>query len=167
MLFGLTNNPVTFQRLMKNCLGELQLNWCIFYLDDITIFATNPREDLIRLQAVFNKLQAAEVKLKPFKCKYFQLEVVFMGHVVSKQGIQVDSKMIDAVKHWPVPDTVTKARTFLGFANHYRHFMKGYAKISKSLYASISWGNANHKTTPYNELLNTNKLSMRSRYFAV
>ena len=148
MLFGLTNDPVTFWRLMKYCLGELQLNWCIVYLDDINIFVANPREHLIWLQAVFNKLWAAGVKLKPSKCEFFQLEVVYMGHVVSKQGIQMDSKKIDAVKNWPVPDTLTKVRKILGFANHYRSLMKGYAKISKPLHALISWGNANHKINP-------------------
>ena len=50
MPFGLTNAPATFQRLMESCLGELHLNWCIIYLDDIIIFSKMPKEHVERLR---------------------------------------------------------------------------------------------------------------------
>ena len=65
MPFGLTNAPATFQRLMESCLGELHLNWCIIYLDDIIVFSRTPEEHIHRLRAVFEKLKAAGLKLKP------------------------------------------------------------------------------------------------------
>ena len=46
MPFGLTNSPMTFQRLMETCLGDLHLNWCIIYLDDVVIFSKTPEEHL-------------------------------------------------------------------------------------------------------------------------
>ena len=46
MPFGLTNMPAMFQHLMETCLGELHLNWCIIYLDDIIIFSKTPQEHL-------------------------------------------------------------------------------------------------------------------------
>ena len=49
MLFGLTNAPATFQRLMESCLGDLHLQQCIIYLDDIIIFLRTPEEHLKRL----------------------------------------------------------------------------------------------------------------------
>ena len=63
MPFDLTNAPATFQRLMESCLGELHLNWCIIYLNDIIVFSRTPQEHLHRLKAVFDKLKAAGLKL--------------------------------------------------------------------------------------------------------
>ena len=57
MSFGLTNTPVTFQRLMESCLGDLHLNWCIIYLDDIIIFLKDPDDHIKRLEGVFEKFK--------------------------------------------------------------------------------------------------------------
>ena len=90
MLFGLTNAPATYQRLMKSCLGKLPLNWCIIYLDDITVFSRIPEEHIHRLRAVFEKLKAAGLKLKPSKCDFFKKEIKYLGHVVSEQKVSTD-----------------------------------------------------------------------------
>ena len=79
MPFGLTNAPATFQRLMENCLGDLHLNWCIIYLDDIIIFSKTPKEHLERLEAVFQKISKAGLKLKPSKCEFFKSEITYLG----------------------------------------------------------------------------------------
>ena len=70
MPYGLINAPATFQRLMESCLGDLHLNWCIVYLDDIIVFSRTLEEHLHRLKAVFNKLKATGLKLKPSKCHF-------------------------------------------------------------------------------------------------
>ena len=49
MPFGLMNAPATFQCLMESSFGELHLNWCIIYLDDIIVFSKTPEEHLKRL----------------------------------------------------------------------------------------------------------------------
>ena len=72
MPFGLTNAPVTFQRLMESCLGDLHLNWCIIYLDDVIIYSKAPEEHIERLDGVFEKLQKAGLKLKPSKCEFIK-----------------------------------------------------------------------------------------------
>ena len=70
--FGLTNATAMFQRLMENCLGELHLNWCIIYLDDIIVFSNSPEDHLCRLRGVFDKLEKAGLKLKPKKCEFLR-----------------------------------------------------------------------------------------------
>ena len=90
--FGLTNAPAIFQCLMQSCLGNLHLQYCIIYLDDITVFSKTPEEHLTRLQAVFKKLKKAELKLKPSKCEFFKQKLTYVGHVVSKMVSKLISK---------------------------------------------------------------------------
>ena len=148
MPFGLTNTPATFQCLMENCLGELHLSWCIIYLDDIIVFSGNPKEHLTRLRGVFAKLAEAGLKLKPGKCEFFKTKITYLGHIVSSKGIETDPKKVEAVKNWTILRTVMDVRSFLGFTNHYRRFIRGYANVAKPLNILVSGENANCKKAP-------------------
>ena len=133
MTFGLTNAPATFQRLMESCLGELHLNCCIIYLDDIIVFNRMSEEHLHRLNAVFNKLKADGLKLKPSKCDLIKQQINYLGHVVSKERVCTDPEKIKAVTEWPQPTTVTEVRSFLGFVSYYRRFIPNFSKVAKPL----------------------------------
>ena len=63
------------------------------------------------------------------KCEFWLDQVAFLGHVVSKDGIQVDPKKIEAIIDWPRPTTVTEVRSFLGLVGYYRRFVKDFSKI--------------------------------------
>ena len=56
MPFGLCNAPPTFQRLMQNCLGKLNLTYCLIYLDDVIVFSEMPEEHLQRMHVVLDRL---------------------------------------------------------------------------------------------------------------
>ena len=133
MPFGLTNAQATFQWLMESCLGELHLNWCMIYLDDIIVFSQTPEGHLHKFQAVFNKLRAARLKLKPSKCDLFQQQMNNLRHVVSNEGVSTDSEKIKSVTEWPQPITVTEVRSFLGFVHYYRRFIPNLSKVAKPL----------------------------------
>ena len=148
MPFGLTNTPATFQRLMENCLGELHLSWCIIYLYDIIVFSDDPKEHLTRLRGVFAKLAKAGLRLKPSKCQFFKTKITYLGHIFSSKGIETDPKKVEAVKNWTIPKTVRDVRSFLGFTNHYRRFIRDYAKVAKPLNILVSGENANCKKAP-------------------
>ena len=133
MPFGATNAPATFQRLMHNCLGALNMTWCVVYLDDIIVFSDNPKDHIVRLEAVLKKLASAGLKLKPSKCFFFKEEIDYLGHLVSGKGVATSPKKIDAVTKWPVPQTVYDVRSFLGFVGYYRRFIRDFSKISKPI----------------------------------
>ena len=132
MPFGATNAPTTFQRLMHDCLGDLNMRWCIVYLDDIIIYSDTKEEHRRRLEAVFQKLAAAGLKLIPSKCFFFKEEIDYLGHVVSREGIFTNPKKVEAVTKWPTPQTVYDVRSFLGFVGYYR-FIKNFSKIAKPI----------------------------------
>ena len=127
MLFGLCNAPPTFQRLMQNCLGELNLTYCLIYLDDVIVFSDTPDEHLRRMCVVFDCLREHGLKLKPSKCEVFKSEINYLAHHVSWKGVLPLKKNLESITRCPPPDTYTKVKSFMGLVGHYRHFIKGFA----------------------------------------
>ena len=115
---------------MESCLGEMHLKWCIIYLDDIIVFSKTPEEHIERLRGVFEKLSAARLRLKPSKYEFFKSKITYLGHIVSKDGIETEKKKITAIQEWPILRTVTKVCSFLGFTNYYHKFIPKYAQIA-------------------------------------
>ena len=145
MPFGLTNAPATFQRLMENCMGDLHLSFCLLYLDDIVIFSKTYEEHLVRLEAVFQKLKEAGLKLGPSKCQFLRKDTRYLGHIISEKGISVDPDKIASVKSWPVPTSVNQVQSFVGFMSFYRRFIKDFAKIAKPLH-QLAQGGVHYQT---------------------
>ena len=82
MPFGLYNAPTTFQHLMQNTLGELNLTYCMIYLDDVIVFGHMEKEHLECLHVVFERFREFNLKLKSSKCSFFQLEIIYLAHHV-------------------------------------------------------------------------------------
>ena len=127
MPFGLCNAPATFQRLMEVALSGLQWTHCLVYLDDVIIYGRDFREHLARLRLVLDRIRQAKLKLKPRKCFFFQVEVKFLGHVLSKNGILPNPDNVKKLLDWPVPKNVTEVRGILGLGSYYRRFVKDFS----------------------------------------
>ena len=76
MPFGLCNVPAMFQHLMQNTLGEMNLMYCMIYLDNVIVFGCMEEEHLEHLRIVFKRFWEFNLKLKPSKCSFFQLEIM-------------------------------------------------------------------------------------------
>ena len=130
VLFGLCNAPATFQCLMQNTLGELNLTYCVIYLDDVIIFGHTEKEHLEHLCVVFERFWEFNLKLKPSKCLFFQSEIIYLAHHVSQQGILPSRDNMRAVEEFSMPETYMQVCTFYGLAGHYQRFIKGFANIA-------------------------------------
>ena len=86
----------------------MHLKWCIIYLDEIIVFSKTPEEYIQRLRGVFEKLSATGLQLKPSKCEFLNIRIAYLGHIVSKDGIETEPKKMTTIKEWPVPKTVTE-----------------------------------------------------------
>ena len=133
MPFGLVNAPATFQMLMNMILKGLTWKHCLVYIDDIIVWSDNFENHLKHLSLIFQRLRDANLTLKPLKCSFAKSEVNYLGHIISKDGIKVNPSKIDAVKSYPLPKNQHDVRSFLGLANYYRKFVKGYSKIALPL----------------------------------
>ena len=93
MPFGLSNAGASFCCLMEMCLGDQQYITLLFYLNDICVFSTvNEMLDCVGL--VLNHLKEFNLKIKPKKTYFFQSSVVFLGHVLSKDGISPNPEKV-------------------------------------------------------------------------
>jgi hypothetical protein len=117
--FGLCNAPATFERLMENVLCGLQWERCILYLDE------SFEEALHNLEKVLERMEHANLKIKPSKCILFQSAVEYLGHRVSNRGLEPLSDKIASIKSWPTLATVprqklrTEVKRFLGLVSYY------------------------------------------------
>ena len=133
MSFGLTNAPAAFMDLMNRVFKPFLDTFVIVFIDDILIYSRSQLEHEGHLRAVLEKLQEHKLYAKFSKCEFWLDTVAFLGHVVSKDGILVDPKKIDAVQQWPRPTTPTEIRSFLGLAGYYRRFVAGFSVIAAPL----------------------------------
>ncbi|KAA3466106.1 DNA/RNA polymerases superfamily protein [Gossypium australe] len=106
MLFGLTNAPAVFMDLMNRIFRLYLDRFVVVFIDDILIYS---RDD---------------------KCKFWPQEVGFLGHIISAEGILVDSSKISAVVDWKPPRNVSEVRSFLGLARYYRVLDDSYTDNS-------------------------------------
>ena len=133
MPYRLCNAPATFQRLMQNCLGELNLTYALIYLDDVMVFSRTEEEHLHHLWVVFARFLEHGLKLKPSKCHFLQDEITFLGHEISAEGMKPGTVNLKAIAEMAPPRTYTEIWHFTGMTGFFRWFIKGYSKIAKPL----------------------------------
>jgi hypothetical protein len=129
--FGLNISPAIFQKCMSFLLNGHKN--ALAYLDDIIIFSQNFSDHLKHLQEVFDRIRSANMKLKLSKCDFMRDKMVYLGHVVSKEGIMPDPDKVKVIKDLAPPANVRSVRSFLGMASFYRRYIRNFAAIAKPL----------------------------------
>ncbi len=134
MPFGLKNATSTFTRTMTEVFKELGNSFLKIFVDDLNVHSEKWQDHLQHLGAVLSRLREVNLKLNPSKCCFAAGSIVFLSHVVSKEGTRLDPGKIDAVWRFPVPTIVTNVRSFLGLTGYYRKYIKGYSKVAGPLF---------------------------------
>ena len=127
--FGLATTVSTFQYLMSKVLTGLS-HFAFTYLDNILIFSKSYEEHLQHLKAVFEKFQAAGLKIKLSKCQFFKTQLHYLGHKISANGLELLSKKLKAIKNLAPAKNMDEAHKILGFLGYYRSFTPAFADIT-------------------------------------
>lgn len=135
MPFGLCNAPGTFQTFINETLREYLDDICTAYLDDVLIYTCDDDESVHEADVikVLSKIRDAGLHLDPTKCKFKVKKVKYLGLILTTEGIEMDPKKVSTILDWQIPRSVKDVQSFLGFANFYRRFIKGFSYIAKAL----------------------------------
>ena len=93
-------------------MGDMHLKDALVFLDDMIVFSRTLEEHEERLMRVLTRLKEFGLKLSPEIIVFFQTSVRYLGHVVSRNGVETDPEKISALKTWPVPQTLRELRSF-------------------------------------------------------
>ncbi|TKA54567.1 hypothetical protein B0A49_13613 [Cryomyces minteri] len=148
MPFGLANAPSSFQHYINSILHEYLDVFCTAYIDDILVYSNSLAEHKTHVQKVLAALQKAGLQLDIEKCEFHVTQVTYLGIVTTTDGIKMDPKKVASVQEWPVPVDVKDVQAFIGVANFYRRFVKGFSKLAAPMIsltkkgAPFSWTTA-------------------------
>jgi hypothetical protein len=134
MPFGLKNATSTFTRTMSEVFKDLGSMFLKVFVDDLNVHSETWDDHIQHLDAVLCRLREVNLKLNPSKCCFAAKSITFLGHIVSRDGIQPDPGKVGAVLHFPTPRNVAGVRSFLGLTGYYRKYIKGYSNLAGPLF---------------------------------
>lgn len=118
---------------MKHNFRNMLNKFVICHRDDILIFSPNLDTHLGHVQQILDRLRTVGLYAKAEKCEFHTDKAEFLGFVVTTDGITMDQKKVQIILDWPTPSNLHGVRSFLGFANFYRPFIRSYTAIAHPL----------------------------------
>uniref|UniRef100_A0A4W5R1Y1 Gypsy retrotransposon integrase-like protein 1 n=1 Tax=Hucho hucho TaxID=62062 RepID=A0A4W5R1Y1_9TELE len=92
------------------------------------------------VRKVLGRLLEQDLYVKAEKCLFFQQSVSFLGYRISTSGVEMESDRISAVRNWLTPTTIKEVQRFLGFANYYRRFIRGFGQVAAPITSLLKGG---------------------------
>jgi hypothetical protein len=131
MSFGLTNAPAFFMNMMNSVFMDYLDKFVVVFIDDILIYSQSEAEHADHLRMVLQRLREHQLYAKLSKCEFWISEVLFLGHIINKEGLAMDPKKVADILNWKAPTDARGIKSFIGMAGYYRRFIEGFLKIVK------------------------------------
>jgi hypothetical protein len=133
MSFGLTNALAFFMNLMNSVFMDYLDKFVVVFIDDILIYSQSEEEHVDHLKMVLQTLREHQLYAKLSKCEFQINEVMFLGHIINKDGLAVDPKKVVDILNWKAPTDARGIKSFIGMAEYYWRFIEGFSKIAKPM----------------------------------
>ena len=143
---GAVQCPSNISQINAELPRGLNLTYCLIYLDDMIVFSKTEEEHLQCLHVLFNHFWEHNLKLKPTKCKFFQDDINYLAHHISKEGVSPSKENLKAVAEIAPSQTYTEIWAFLGLVGHYQWFIKGFIHTVQPLHEYLSGEGASKKS---------------------
>jgi hypothetical protein len=129
MPFKLSNALSTFIRVMNQAFRPFIGKFVVVYFDDILIYSPNKENHIQHIWEVLCVLRMEKFYASPTKCLFMKDSVLFLGYVVSKDGLAVDESKVATVRDWHIPTTLHEVRSFHKLVSFYRRFIHDFSTI--------------------------------------
>jgi hypothetical protein len=124
--------------LMNGVFRDYLEKFVIVFLDEIMVYSKLEEEHEKHLRMVLQVLREHQLYAKLRKCSFYQEQIHYLGHIISKDGIVVEPENIEAIRGWSAPNNVIEVRSFMGLASYYRRFIAGFSRIAHPI-TSLQW----------------------------
>lgn len=108
-------SPSAFSRVMSVTLSGLTCDKAFVYMDDLIVYGRNLESHSKNLIDIFERLRKVNLKVNPQKCEFLKTELLYLGHVVTADGVLSDPDKIKIVPNCPIPKTADEVRRFVAF----------------------------------------------------
>uniref|UniRef100_A0A673Z540 Gypsy retrotransposon integrase-like protein 1 n=1 Tax=Salmo trutta TaxID=8032 RepID=A0A673Z540_SALTR len=140
MPYGLKNAPAVFQSFVDEVLRDLLGQGVVVYIDDILIYSATRAKHVSLERNVLGRLLEHDLYVKAEKCEFSKRFVSFLRYRISTNGVVMECDRVTAVRNWPTPGTVKEVQRFLGFANYYRRFIRGFGQVAAPITSLMKGG---------------------------
>jgi hypothetical protein len=138
MSFGLANLLAFYMNLMKSVFMDCLNKFVVVFIDDILIYSQSEEEHVDHLKMVLQRLREHQLYAELSKCEYWTDKVLFLGHIINKDGLALDPKKVADILNWKAPTNVRGIKSFIAMAGYYRRFIEGFSKIARPMKALLA-----------------------------
>ena len=131
--FGLSSAPSSLGKVLEKALRNVPRSFCLYYMDDLLIYSKSARAHFQHVKIVLQALLEAGLKINLLKCSFFQVQLQFLGHLITREGYQVIPSFVEPILNWPMVRSKYEVQSFLGSCNYYNEFIHKYSIIAKPL----------------------------------